>query len=407
MYSSCQLQFSELLKRLLLSSTFDLLGTYFPSEILLEGKHTPRYPWFYMLSLQAQQYQIGHDGHRYRMFDSRGVLGDLCLAQSQPALQFLETEFHRPPSEMRAVANGRVVTSNLVCLGQGQMRDDIAQMLAVGQLPGARESNDKEPPSRLNGLEICPRGIGGIGHHDQPFAPRGQHEALKHFSKEGVFRPIAFTPFGFQQPKGQRNTVDIPLGNEQDHMQPKGIGGIFIEAPFFGQGILFGALALQGAIHHQEQHSITRRWKSRQGLGHQPLQYLLPRPARAGHQPAQVPSGHMPGGVAAPSLEGGFLKTDELRHHQPTKDQKMTVAEQELEGKKKTLYFVRQTSYLDHGWPFWERMKGWLAFPLFLSSGRPASKSPPFLSRTLLLPQYRNKSLFKIDQPVNFEYLMI
>jgi hypothetical protein len=44
---------------------------------------------------------------------------------------------------------------HLAVMEQGQLRDDIAQMLAVGQLPGTRESNDKEPPSRLRGFFLA------------------------------------------------------------------------------------------------------------------------------------------------------------------------------------------------------------------------------------------------------------
>jgi hypothetical protein len=44
MYSSCELQVSDLLKRFLLSNAFDLLGAYFPGKMLLEGKRVPRSP---------------------------------------------------------------------------------------------------------------------------------------------------------------------------------------------------------------------------------------------------------------------------------------------------------------------------------------------------------------------------
>jgi hypothetical protein len=77
----------------------------------------------------------------------------------------------------------------------------------------------------------------------------------------------------------------------------------------------------------------------------------------------------------------------------------MTVAEQELENA-----LLRPANGLSgSGLAFLGKNERVFGFPLFLSSGRPASKSPPFLSRTILLPQYRNKSLFKIYQPVNFE----
>jgi hypothetical protein len=95
----------------------------------------------------------------------------------------------------------------------------------------------------------------------------------------------------------------------------------------------------------------------------------------------------MPGGVATPRLEGSFLKTDELRHPQPTKDQKMAVAEPGLEGKKKTLYFVRQTRYLDHGWPPWEKMKGCLISTSFYTPWEAGQQVPSVPLKDHTMPQ--------------------
>jgi hypothetical protein len=66
-----------------------------------------------------------------------------------------------------------------------------------------------------------------------------------------------------------------------------------------------------------------------------------------------------------------------MGHYQPAKDQKVTVAEQGLEGHKKTLYFFWQTSYLDHGWPLEERMKGCLVSSFYSLGGWPASLCSP------------------------------
>jgi hypothetical protein len=95
MYSSCKLQFD-------LSEGFlpRLLGAYLPAKTLFEGKSAPRSPWFYLLSTQAQQHQIGHDGHSHRTLHPCGVLGDLRVAQAHDSFQFLDAEFHRPSSEI-------------------------------------------------------------------------------------------------------------------------------------------------------------------------------------------------------------------------------------------------------------------------------------------------------------------
>ncbi len=100
MYSSGELQFFDLLKCLLLSGTFDLLRTNFPSEALLERKDTPRCPGLDMRGLQTQQDQIRHKRDGHGSFHSRGIFGDLSLSQTQTAFQFLEADLHRPPSEI-------------------------------------------------------------------------------------------------------------------------------------------------------------------------------------------------------------------------------------------------------------------------------------------------------------------
>jgi hypothetical protein len=130
------------------------------------------------------------------------------LPQAHHAFQFLDAEFHGPSSEiechgqmsggLRQIGHepfrvsGAVVTppatedhcdiSDLPQLGplgkrpedsaastghnQGhadlavmmdrQMGDKIAQVLAIGQFPGTREGEDKEPVAGLNGLQIGP-----------------------------------------------------------------------------------------------------------------------------------------------------------------------------------------------------------------------------------------------------------
>src|ERR671923_138507 len=70
--------------------------------------------------------------------------------------------FDESPEEPVSVSGNKSRHSDLTIMMSGQMGDDIAQMLAIGKLPGARESDDKEPPMGLNGLEVVPRGIGRI-----------------------------------------------------------------------------------------------------------------------------------------------------------------------------------------------------------------------------------------------------
>jgi hypothetical protein len=100
----------------------------------------------------------------------------------------------------------------------GQVGDDIAQMLAIGELPGARKGDDKEPSPGLNGLEVVPRGIGRIGHHDHRLAPRGRHKRFQHLAKEGILRAIVFALFGFHQAKIQRNSESWERGIKMPYL---------------------------------------------------------------------------------------------------------------------------------------------------------------------------------------------
>jgi hypothetical protein len=79
------------------------------------------------------------------------------------------------------------------------------------------------------------------------------------------------------------------------------------------------------------------------------------------------------GGIAAQGFTGGLLKTDQMDHYQPAKDQKVTIAEPGPQRLKKSLYFFGQTRYLNYGWPLGKSMnKAWLA-SFYSQAGQPAS----------------------------------
>src|SRR5438093_37067 len=164
-------------------------------------------------------------------------------------------------------------------------------------------------------------------------------------------------------------------------MQSEGIGGILIEAGLLGQRILFATLAFEGAIDYQIEHAVARGREGQQGLAHQPLQRPRPGPPPSGEQPAQVPGGHPAWNIAGQPLQGGFLKTHQMRHHQPAKDGIVTIAEVGLEGGKQTRYFLRQPAEPDHGWPPLERLKMERIHPSLYSWGGWPASSPLTLLR--------------------------
>src|SRR5918992_1600202 len=294
---------------------------------------------------------------------------------------------------------------DLMVMVEGQVGDDITQILAIGELPGPGKGNDKEPAAGLNGLKVFPRGISGIRDHNHAFTPGGQHEVIEHLPNQHRLRSILLVCFRFDQTKIQRNTVDTPLSNEQYQVQPTAKPGVLVQAPLLHQRILLGTLALQGAIHHQEQDPVLRWRESHQGLAHQPLEHLLPWPTPAGQQPPQVPPPNMLRCIAAQGLTGGFLKTDQMGHYQPAKDQKVTIAEPSPQRLKKSLYFFGQTRYLDHGWPLGGRMKNVWFSSFYSQAGQPASSLSRFRDYAAL--KIHHKRLLKSYQPVNFEDLAI
>src|SRR5215813_1192654 len=394
---------ASLLPPFLARHPFEVSGPYLPGKLLLEGKGTPGGPRFDLLGPQAQQQPRGHEGDSNRALPPRHVLRDLMLAQAHHSLQFFHTQFDRPSAQihghgrvscsLRQIGHqqlgllGAVVTPpptahygdisdlpQLRTLGKGpedpasgagdeqgdtdlavvvnrQMGDHIAQVLTVGQLPGAWQGDHKEPLAGLNGRQIGPRGIGGIRHHEDVLNPSGQHPILKHLPQEGILRLIAWTPLRLDHAEGQRHAVDVPLRKENAHVQAKGIGGILVEPPLLGQGILLRTFAFEGAVHHQIEDAIAWGREGAQSLADQPLQYPRPLPAPGRQHPAQVPGGAVRGEIPGQALQRGFLKTHQVSHQQPTKDQVGTVTEIGLEGSQQTRYFLRQPGHPDHGWP--------------------------------------------------------
>ena len=210
--------------RFLTRCPLDLPCAPVPREPLLEREGTPGCPRLDLLGPQPQQQQIRHDRHGDRTLYPGRILGDLRLAQAHDALQFFDAEFDRPSSEierhgqvssgLRQIGHeqfgvlGALVTppstqdhrdisdlpqlssfgkrpedpttsaghdqghADLAIIMDRQMSNQIAQVLAVGQLPGAREGHDKVPVAGLNRLQISPRGIGRIGHDYDLLAPR-------------------------------------------------------------------------------------------------------------------------------------------------------------------------------------------------------------------------------------------
>jgi hypothetical protein len=93
--------------------------------------------------------------------------------------------------------------------------------------------------------------------------------------------------------------------------------------------------------------------------------------------------------MTSQSLQRGFLKTQQVRHHQPAQHQVMAMAKTGLERSKQTRYFLGQPRHLGHGWPFCGVLEiGFIHPSLYLQGGWPANH-PVFV----LLARIRPKRL--------------
>jgi hypothetical protein len=82
---------------------------------------------------------------------------------------------------------------------------------------------------------------------------------------------IVLALFGVDEPTGQRNTVDLPLRDHDDDLQPEGERRILVEAAFLDQRVFLPALALQGTVDHQVEDPLFGRGKHGQRFAHQPV----------------------------------------------------------------------------------------------------------------------------------------
>src|SRR5215472_3431799 len=189
-----QLQF-DLPASLLLSSTLEVLQARLPGKAMSEGEGTPRLAWTNVFGPHPQQDQVGHQRYRHRTLDPGSILSHLVLPYAHHALPFLEKQFHRPASEVHCCRSmrgrlrqighqhfgvfGAVVTppfaqhhgdisdfaqrswfgkgpedaiagpaayqgqTDFAIVNMGQMSDQLAQAVTVGEFPGPREGNNE------------------------------------------------------------------------------------------------------------------------------------------------------------------------------------------------------------------------------------------------------------------------
>ena len=98
---------TDLLSDFLMNNPVQLAWTPLPGQLLLERERTPGTAGFDLRGPQPQQQQVGHHGNSHRALHSSGILRHLRLAQAHDTLEFLDTECHRPASEIEGHGQGR------------------------------------------------------------------------------------------------------------------------------------------------------------------------------------------------------------------------------------------------------------------------------------------------------------
>jgi hypothetical protein len=76
----------------------------------------------------------------------------------------------------------------------------------------------------LNQGQVDPRGIGGVDSDDDLLAPGRVSELLEHLLKQGIFRLIAGIVLTLDYSETHRETLDVPLGHQNDDLDAEDIG---------------------------------------------------------------------------------------------------------------------------------------------------------------------------------------
>ena len=113
--------------------------------------------------------------------------------------------------------------------------------------PASQEGDNEPPATRLKRQQILTRGVGCIRHHHDFATPWRQDQLVGHLAKESLLGLIALTALTPYQAKGQRDAIDIPLGQQHHRVQPKGVRSILVEPPALGPRIFLRAPALDGS----------------------------------------------------------------------------------------------------------------------------------------------------------------
>jgi hypothetical protein len=285
--------------------TLTLRLAHFPGELTRQLQRAPRPVHRHVLGLEPEQEQRGHDGSGHRAFHPGDLCGNLMWPQSHDAFEFFHQQLYPPPAAIdghhlacayrlgpighearrllrpvvaptcaehhgdvserapppplgvdpeRAPAltiDGRNADARIP--PAGQMSDERLAGLAIGEFPGAGQGQHLPGAQLLNQGHVRPGGRGGVGDDDELLGPGWGPEVAQPLAAQGVFGLIGGIVLAPEQRTIDRDTIDAPLGQQNDEAESEPIRMVLAEACRLGHGMLGPPLALQGAVGDQRE----------------------------------------------------------------------------------------------------------------------------------------------------------
>ena len=150
-------------------------------------------------------------------------------------------------------------------------------------------------------------------------------QSAHHFTKQRIFRLILRMAFRPNEPEGHRQTIAVPVDNQQGKANPKKPRMMFTFAPFLGQGILEPPLGFVTAVTNQVEVPILGRRQGIQGFLDPPLQQQMHVPIARLEHAAKAPGRDLGGGPTGEFFQGLVSREEGLHENQPTQHEAMTA----------------------------------------------------------------------------------
>src|SRR5712692_3426850 len=361
-----------------------LVGHHTETKRMLKLSNTPRLARDDLLMARSKQQQIRQPGYAKGLLNPSLVLPDLVLAQPEVRLQLTIALFHWPPSLIRThhLSRDPLVQSGhqdfrlfwaevtpffpqhhgdvadvpqtqawalhpegFAALGSREaghpralricarpMRHQVFERFALDRFPcPGHGEHQASLTSRLVGvalhdpLPIVLRARGGIALDDNPLRPGGRDKAPYHLTTPRLFRLILRMAFRPNEPKSHRQTIDVPVDNQQGEADTEKPGVLLTLSPFLGQWILRAPLGFVTHVPNKMEVPILGRRQGVELFLDPPFPQEMPMPiARLAHA-AKAPGRDLGRGPTGEFFQGFVPREEGLHANQPTQHEAVTT----------------------------------------------------------------------------------